>query len=163
MVLIYPMLAPEAGIAGTPGQARHFRNDSPSPARGEGAGPAASGLDQIECISDSVSPLLSSADVLWYRDAWLAGAAPTARAFPLLATNLGGLPPMLLLAAEHDVLRDHAPAFAARVAAAGGEATAVVCEGLVHGSLRALGRSPAADRMMARAVDFLRQRLVDTN
>ena len=70
---------------------------------------------------------------------------------------------MLLLAAEHDVLCDHATAFAARVRADGGEATTVVCEGLVHGSLRALGRSPAAERMTAQAVDFLRQRLAAAN
>jgi acetyl esterase len=197
MVLIYPMLGPEAGdnssmwneaerphsdspspLAGERRAAAQMRGaagtelaapphpalpGAPSPARGEGAEAAAGTPDQTEAVNESDSPLLSSADVIWYRDTWLAGAAPAARAFPLLAPDLGGLPPMLLLAAEHDVLRDHAVAFAARVAADRGDATAVVCEGLVHGSLRALGRSPAADRMMGRTVDFLRQRLADTN
>jgi acetyl esterase/lipase len=220
MVLIYPMLGPEADTSTIDAASRlpsadgsgsetderlgREHGSSPSPHRGEGRGegvtayrdvvpphpalprtPSPHGrrsstscraTDQTDHVLASVShapastasvtdpsPLLSRADVIWYRDTWLSGAPPTARAFPLLGPDLAGLPPMLLLAAEHDVLRDHASAFAARVTADGGEATAVVCEGLVHGSLRAIGRSPAADRMLARAVDFLRQRLADTN
>lgn len=37
---------------------------------------------------------------------------------PMRAANLSGLPPALIFAAEHDVLRDEAEAYGAKLAAA---------------------------------------------
>lgn len=85
------------------------------------------------------APLLGRADVLAYA-AMRGGAGfdpydPSAA--PLRALNLSGHPPMVAFAAECDPLCDDADAYAARVAAAGGRARAIVEPGLVHGYLRA--------------------------
>jgi acetyl esterase len=64
---------------------------------------------------------LSKASLDWYRDHYLADAAQalSPRISPLLAPDLGRLPPALVVSAEFDPLRDQARAFAQRLAAAG--------------------------------------------
>jgi acetyl esterase len=51
---------------------------------------------------------------------------------PLLAADLGGLPPALVVNAEFDVLRDQAEAYAGRLRAAGCEVDYRSYEGLPH-------------------------------
>ena len=55
------------------------------------------------------------------------------RASPLLHTDLGGLPPALVLTAGFDPLRDEGMAYAARLTAAGNRASYVCFERQIHG------------------------------
>ncbi len=100
------------------------------------------------------APMLTLADVYWYKDTYLAGQMPTAYSSPLLAHRYDGLPSTLLMPAEIDPLRDDATVFHQRLTAAGGRSELVIGRGLVHGALRALGHSPGVDALMQRAVDF---------
>lgn len=66
-------------------------------------------------------PWLSRDSIAWYRSHYLAqaGQARDPRVSPLLAPDLGGLPPTLIVEAEFDVLRDQGRAYAERLEAAG--------------------------------------------
>jgi acetyl esterase len=55
------------------------------------------------------------------------------RLSPLLATDLGGLAPALVMVAGFDVLRDEGIAYADRLAAAGNHVVLVDYPGLSHG------------------------------
>ena len=104
-VLLYPPLAPAAGS----GFASYSEN-------AEGYGLTRGGLE-------------------WFWDCYLAdpldGQDPYAA--PLLASDLSGLPPALVVTAEYDPLRDEGLAYAARLAAAGVTAASVCYPGLIHG------------------------------
>lgn len=107
----------------------------------------------------AAAPMLSLADLRWYKTTYLAGRAPTPFSSPLLAGSLAGLAPALLLPVEIDPLRDDAVLFHRRIVAEGGAAELMVGAGLVHGSLRAMGRSPGVDALVAKAMAFARERL----
>ena len=80
---------------------------------------------------------LTAAGMRWYWDHYLGGADGTAPdASPLRAAFVGGLPPALVIGAEHDVLRDEGEAYAARLRQAGVAATASRYGGMVHGFFR---------------------------
>ncbi len=102
------------------------------------------------------APMLTRADVEFYRDIRMpAGqtAAGDPTAAPLADTDFSGLPPTFLLAAECDPLCDDSPAYAARIAAAGGRAHCVVAPGLVHGFLRARHMSARAKAAFGRITE----------
>jgi len=105
------------------------------------------------------APLLTLAELRWFKKAYLGDRAQTPQSAPLLAGSLAGMPPCLLLPVEIDPLRDDAFAFHERLKAAGGTSELVLGKGLVHGCLRALGRSPGVDNLVDRAALFARQRL----
>ena len=71
-----------------------------------------------------------------YRDYYLADPQDASHPYasPLLAPNLSGLPPALVMTAEFDPLRDEGEAYAARLAEAGVEVDAMCWEGQFHGS-----------------------------
>jgi acetyl esterase len=99
---------------------------------------------------------LTAAGMRWYWDHYLGGAdgrAPDAS--PLRAAFLGGLPPALVIVAEHDVLRDEGEAYAARLAAAGVAATATRYPGMVHGFFRWRAVTATADTALAEAAAAL--------
>ena len=99
---------------------------------------------------------LTAAGMRWYWDHYLGdadGRAPDAS--PLRAAFFGGLPPALVLVADHDILRDEGEAYAARLRQAGVDADARRVEGVVHGFLRwrsVTGAADAAVQEAARAV-----------
>jgi len=80
---------------------------------------------------------------LWVPDPALR-AAP--RVSPLHATDLSGLPPALIVTAEHDPLRDEGDLYAARLAAAGVPVQHRCEPRMIHGFLTLDTVSPAAAR-----------------
>jgi acetyl esterase len=77
----------------------------------------------------------------WYWDHYLPdpGRRSDPLASPLRATDLLGLPPALVVTAEHDVLRDEAEEYAARLRAAGVPVTLSRYDGMMHGFFRTAG------------------------
>jgi acetyl esterase len=113
--------------------------------------------------TEAEAPMLTLAQVRFYRENYLAGRQPDAWTFPLDAESIEGLPPVFLLAAEHDPLRDDCAAFADRLHAVGTPASLVVGRGLVHGFLRAIDRSRAAGEAFDLLIRFLDARLEARN
>ncbi|RVJ73380.1 alpha/beta hydrolase [Sinorhizobium medicae] len=91
----------------------------------------------------AAAPLLSTADVNYYRDV-LKAPADEPFAHPLRAANLSGLPPAYVSGAHFDPLRDDARAYAARLAQAGVDVTYREEPQMVHSWLRARHMSPGA-------------------
>ncbi|MFC9327356.1 alpha/beta hydrolase [Kitasatospora sp. NPDC057015] len=106
---------------------------------------------------------LTTDDVAWGAGQWVPDPARRAdpAVSPLYAADLGGLPPTVVVTAEHDPLRDEGDAYAARLAAAN-VAVRHRCEaGMVHGFLTLDTLSPAAaaagERVFADITDILGQ------
>lgn len=82
-------------------------------------------------------------------------AVPGPYAAPLHAPDLTGLPPALVVTAEHDVLRAEGLAYAARLRAAGVPVSAVDAEGMVHGFFWQFGAVPSGRRVLGDIAAFL--------
>jgi acetyl esterase len=84
---------------------------------------------------------LTRADIDWFLDQYLPDRSMRAdpAASPMLADDLHGLPPTLLVTAEFDVLRDEGEAYARCLQAAGVPVRLMRCSGMIHGFLSLVG------------------------
>jgi acetyl esterase len=118
----------------------------PTDRRAQGDTPLAGGFDR------------AGADWCWSH--YLGDASgDDPRASPLRSSDLRGLPPVLLIAAEHDPLLEEGKRYAEALVAAGVE-TERVCYGAAHGFFSTPG-SPASEAARARAVSALRRAFGD--
>jgi len=89
---------------------------------------------------------LTKAEMEWFRDHYLRGPedARNPQASPLLAPDLRGLPPALVITAECDPLRDEGEAYAARLQEAGVPVTCTRYAGMIHPFFSMPGAIPQA-------------------
>jgi acetyl esterase len=99
---------------------------------------------------------LDARSITWYWSLYLPDARDADAAAPLRARDLRGLPPALVITAEHDPLRDEGERYAERLREAGVDAQVERYPGMVHGffSMSRLAESRAA---VARAAAALRE------
>lgn len=77
------------------------------------------------------------------------------RVSPLLAEDLSGLPPALILTAEFDPLRDEAEEYAAKLEDRGVKVRCVRYQGVTHGFFNFVGFLPQADAALSEAALFI--------
>lgn len=102
---------------------------------------------------------LTRADMSWFWDHYLPDPAQRDHpdAAPLRAADLAGLPPALVMTAEHDVLRDEGEAYADRMEAAGVEVERIRYSGASHGFFRMHNIFPLADGAVSDAARAVRR------
>ncbi|GAA4574269.1 alpha/beta hydrolase [Planotetraspora kaengkrachanensis] len=118
-------------------------------------------LSQPSVLEKGTGWGLDADAVAWGAEMWVPEGAMRAdpRVSPLHAPDLGGLPPALVVTAEHDPLRDEGDAYARRLTAAGVPVRHHCEAKMVHGFLTLDAVSPAAaaagDRLFTRVAELL--------
>ncbi len=115
------------------------------------------GFDSYRTAADGFDPR----EAAWYWQQYAAGPADLDHPdlAPLRSDRLAGLPPTLLVTAEHDPLRDEGEHLAALLADAGVAVTATRYLGQVHGFWRHASVFPAAEALLAQTAGFVHQHL----
>jgi acetyl esterase len=104
---------------------------------------------------------LSNRDSEWFRQLYLANAdqAKDPRVSPLLASDLHGLPPALVIAAGCDPLLDEGKAYADRLSAAGVTVDYRCYDGTIHAFTAFSGAIPAGGEALRYAAERMRAAL----
>ena len=102
---------------------------------------------------------LSEDAMRWFWRCYTRSPAEAAEPYasPLRADTLLGLPPALVITAEHDPLRDEGEAYAARLERSGVPAELVRYDGVIHGFVGQLAAFPEGDAAADRIAQFLRE------
>lgn len=112
------------------------------------------GFDSYRTAADGFDPR----EAAWYWEQYATPADWTNPDLaPLLSTELGTLPPTLVVTAEHDPLRDEGEDLARRIAQAGGEVVATRYLGQLHAFWRHPRAFPAAEPLMRQVAAFIGQ------
>lgn len=102
--------------------------------------------------------MLNGAEMRQYWTNYLNSPADAANPLACPAqADLHGLPPVMLVIAECDVLAEQNLVMADRLADAGVEVRATVYKGATHSFLEAVSVAPLADRALSESADWLRQ------
>lgn len=114
---------------------------------------ADSDLSRPSYLEPENQTLLSLPLISWFWQNYLpdAKARSAPEASPLRAETLAGMPPTVLITAEHDVLRDEGEAYAARLMSEGVPVIARTVSGQMHGFMSMIDELPASRR----TIDFL--------
>jgi acetyl esterase len=115
-------------------------------------------MDTASCRDNAEGYFLTAADMRWFYGHY-AGPGDDPRVSPLLAPDLAGLPPAMVITAEFDPLRDEGDAYAERLAAAGVPVEHVRCPGMIHGFFGMAAAVDAARGVVDRAGGALRAAL----
>jgi len=113
------------------------------------------GLPSMDENADG--PILTKAAMLWFMNHYLSGEQDRTNplASPLLAADLTGLPPALIITAQCDPLRDEGEAYARRLKEAGVSAEVQEYEGMPHGFFSFLAALDGGRRAFAEATNRL--------
>lgn len=95
------------------------------------------GIDTISKKENAEGYFLTLEDMFWFRDHYLNNKEEWKNPMvsPLLASDLSGLPPALVITAEYDPLRDEGEIYGRKLKEAGVPVTVTRYDGMIHGFL----------------------------
>jgi acetyl esterase len=100
------------------------------------------------CYTGSRDPLLTSDRVANFISVYHAQRDTSFYPPPLGLSDVSGLPPAIIVTAEHDPLLNEGFEYAERLRSAGVPVETSTASGMIHGFLRAMKMSPEANRYM---------------
>jgi acetyl esterase len=114
-------------------------------------------LDTASCLDPENQLLLTRESMIWFWDHYAPDLADRKHpdASPLQAADLTGLPPAIVLTAEHDPLRDEGEAYAEQLALAGVPVVQQRFAGQMHAFFTMVGVLPGS----AAAIDYVAEQL----
>lgn len=110
--------------------------------------------DSHRLFASGFSTTLDEID--WYAEQYLSGGTDpeTPDVSPMYFGDVTGLPPTLLITADHDILRDEGRAYAVKLVAAGNNVAYEEWRGQIHGFMILDRITPSARKVVARIADW---------